>query len=135
MIDLDDGLTHLGRHWMRGLFMLRPSLADADERPDPSAISRGISKAGAENLGGNTDARKPGFINQQQRKGRADCALCDPGPAGHFRRKGSCDRRAAGEEGPIAAGIGCKGCGSTACRGAGKTPPRTRGFAQRKERG
>src|SRR5216683_6619454 len=92
------------------------------------------AKAGAQDFGGDADARKPGLVHQQQRKGRAHLALRDASATGYVCAEGERARRAAREEGATAAGTGRQGCSGAACGREGETPEGGGRLAVRKGR-
>src|SRR5260370_343458 len=92
------------------------------------------AKGGGPDFRGEACGGEPGLVRQQQRKGRAHLALRDAGATGYVCAEGECARRAAGEEGPTAAGTGRQGRGGAACGGEGETPEGGGRLAVRKGR-
>src|SRR5256886_8256657 len=94
------------------------------------------AKASGKDFSGDADAGKPGYLHQQQWKGRAHRALRDAGATGYVRRKGARDRGTDDQERADDSRIGCKGCGGAALRGAGQAsasagrPARSKGGRQ-----
>src|SRR5260370_20805878 len=78
------------------------------------------AKAGAEGFGGDANAGKPGVIDQQQWKGRADLAVRDASGTGYVCGEGARDRGTGRQERASDPGTGCKGCGGETVRGEGE---------------
>src|SRR5258708_35705481 len=87
------------------------------------------AKAGAEGFGGDANAGKPGVIDQQQWKGRADLAVRDASGTGYVCGEGARDRGTGRQERASDPGTGCKGCGGETLRGEGKAAAGGRRFA------
>src|SRR5260370_2476552 len=87
------------------------------------------AKAGAEGFGGDASAGKPGVIDQQQWKGRADLAVRDASGTGYVCGEGARDRGTGRQERASDPGTGCKGCGGETLRGEGKAAAGGRRFA------
>src|SRR5260370_7338156 len=87
------------------------------------------AKAGAEGFGGDANAGKPGRIEQQQWKGRADRAVRDASGTGYVCGEGARDRGTGRQERASDPGTGCKGCGGETLRGEGEAAAGGRRFA------